>query len=165
MGAVSKYIRIDAPPQQVYDLWRDPSQFSEFMEDVEAVEDRGDRWHWKVSGPLGRSVEWDSEVVEDIPGEKIAWKSVDGDVENSGVVRFDARDGDSTDMEYALEFTPPGGKAGDIVAKIFDDPEDKVQRSLEAFKELVEAAKPRSDARTEVVDAGEAAPPSSSSVG
>ncbi|HZI91135.1 MAG TPA: SRPBCC family protein [Thermoleophilaceae bacterium] len=41
MGAVSKYIRIDAPPQQVYDLWRDPSQFPEFMADVEAVENRG----------------------------------------------------------------------------------------------------------------------------
>ncbi len=158
MGAVSKYIRIDAPPQQVYDLWRDPSQFPEFMADVESVENRGDRWLWKVSGPAGRTVEWESEVVEDVPGEKLAWKSVSGDMDNSGAVRFDARDGDATDMEYAIEFDPPGGKAGEIVAKLFDDPEDKVQRALESFKDLVEKqARPRPDSRAEV-DSGEARP-------
>ena len=65
-------------------------------------------------------------------------------------------------MEYTLQFSPPGGKAGEIVAKLFDDPEDKVQRALEAFKEIAEKdARPRTDARTEV-DAVEAAPPSPS---
>lgn len=159
MGAVSKYIRIDAPPQQVYDLWRDPSQFPEFMADVEAVENHGDRWLWKVSGPVGKTVEWESEVIEDIPGERLAWKSVGGDVENSGAVRFDGREGgDSTDMEYAIEFDPPGGKAGEIMVKLFDDPEDKVQRALESFKDLVEKqARPRPDSRAEV-DAKEARP-------
>ena len=101
-------------------------------------------------------MEWESEVIEDIPGEKLAWKSVGGDMENSGAVRFDAREGDATDMEYAIEFDPPGGTAGEIVAKLFDDPEDKVQRALESFKELVEQqARPRPDSRAEV-DAGEA---------
>ena len=160
MGAVSKYVRIDAPPDQVYRLWRDPSRFPDFMPDVKAVEDRGDRWHWEVDGPLGRTVSWDSEVVEDVPGERIAWKSVGGDITTSGAVRFDDRGG-ATDMEYALEFDPPGGTAGEIVAKLFDDPEDKVQRSLEAFKALVEHdARPRGDSRAEV-DAAEASPPGS----
>jgi uncharacterized membrane protein len=159
MGAVSKYIRIEASPDQVYRLWRDPSQFPQFMADVKAVEDRGDRWHWEVDGPLGRTVSWDSEVIEDIPGERLAWKSVGGQVETSGAVRFDDRDG-ATDLEYAMQFSPPGGTAGEIVAKLFDDPEDKVQRALEAFKELVERdARPRTDTRGEV-DAAEAAPPS-----
>ena len=98
-------------------------------------------------------------MIEDVPAEKIAWKSVNG-MENAGAVRFDDR-GDVTDMEYTIEFSPPGGKAGDVVAKIFDDPEKKVRVALEAFKELVERdAKPRTGGRTEVVDAGEAAPPS-----
>ena len=160
MGAVSKYIRIEASRDQVYALWRDPSAFPMFMPDVKKVEAKGDRWHWEVDGPMGMTVEWDSEVVEDIPNEKLAWKSVGGNVENSGVVRFDDRDG-ATDMEYSLEFSPPAGKAGEIVAKLFDDPEDKVQRALEAFKQIVEKeAKPRDDARAEV-DADEARPPSS----
>jgi uncharacterized membrane protein len=156
VGAVSKYIRVEAPPQRVWELWRDPTGFPHFMDDVESVEARGERWHWKVSGPAGRSVEWDSEIVEEIPGEKLAWKSVSG-MANSGVVRLDDR-GEATDLEYAIEFEPPGGKAGEIVAKLFDDPEDKVQRALESFKELVERdARPRPDARTEV-DPAETSP-------
>lgn len=156
MGAVSKYIRIDAPPQQVYQLWRDPTGFPEFMDDVEQVEQRGDRWHWKVAGPAGISVEWDSVIVEDVPGEKLAWKAVEGH-SNAGVVRFDGR-GDATDLEYAIEFDGPGGKPGEVVAKLFDDPEDKVQRALESFKRLVEQdARPRTDGRAHV-DAQEASP-------
>jgi uncharacterized membrane protein len=159
VGAVSKYIRIEAPAQQVWDLWRDPTAFPEFMADVESVEADGGRWHWKVSGPAGKSVEWDSEIIEEVPGEKLAWRSVGG-MSNSGAVRLDDR-GDATDLEYAIEFEPPGGTAGEIVAKLFDDPEDKVQRALESFKELVEHdAQPRRDSRAEV-DAGEAAPTAS----
>ncbi len=157
MGSVSKYIRIEAPPQRVYELWRDPSAFPDFMPDVKSVEDRGESWHWAVDGPLGKTVEWDTEVVEDLPGERLAWKSVGGQVETSGAVRFDDRDG-ATDMEYAMEFTPPGGTAGEVVAKIFKDPEDQVQRALEAFKDLVERqAEPRGDSRAKV-DAEEARP-------
>jgi uncharacterized membrane protein len=157
MGAVTKYIRIDAPPQQVYELWRDPADFPEFMEDVKEVEQRGDHWHWKVDGPAGIPVEWDSVIVEDVPGEKLAW--IEG-LSNAGVVRFDDR-GDATDLEYAIEFDAPAGKAGEVVAKLFDDPENKVQRALESFKRLVEHdARPRPDSRTEV-DAGEASPQTS----
>ncbi len=150
MGAVSKYIRIEAPAQRVYELWRDPTVFPEFMEDVKEVEVRGDQWHWKVDGVAGVPVQWTSEITEDIPGQKLAWKSVEG-MSNSGAVRFDDRDG-ATDLEYALEFEAPGGKAGEIVAKLFDDPEDKVQRALEAFREIVEHdARPRAgDSRTEL---------------
>ena len=57
-----------------------------------------------------------------------------------------------------MEFDPPGGTAGEVVAKIFKDPEDQVQRALDAFKELVERdGSPRPDSRAEV-DAKEARP-------
>jgi len=160
MGAVNKRLRIDIPADQAYRLWRDPEAFPEFMPDVEAVEDRGDRWHWKVAGPLGRSVEWDSEVTEDEPGRRLAWRSVDGQVENSGAVSFADVGGGATDLEYEIDFTPPGGPAGEAVAKMFADPEEKVERSLAAFKELCERdARPRPDHRAHV-DAEEASPAS-----
>ena len=157
MGAASKYIRVEAPAQRVYELWRDPSNFPDFMEDVQEVEQREGRWYWKVDGPAGKTVEWESEVIEDVPGEKVAWKSVSG-LENEGSVRFDDR-GDATDLEFAMQFEAPGGKLGEAAAKLFDDPEDKVQRALESFKALVERdAKPRPDSRTEAVDPSETAP-------
>jgi uncharacterized membrane protein len=158
MGAVAKYIRVEVPPAEAYRLWRDPTGFPDFMPDVEEVEDRGETWHWKVAGPLGRSVEWVSEVVEEVPGERLAWRSIGGEVEAAGSVRFDERDGDATDLEFTLEFSPPGGTAGEVVAKLFDDPGDKVQRALEAFKDLAErSARPRPDSRAHV-DAEEASP-------
>ena len=65
-------------------------------------------------------------------------------MQNAGAVRFDDRDGE-TDLEYAMEFQPPGRTAGEVVAKIFfKDPENQVQRALDAFKELIEReASPR----------------------
>ena len=112
MGAVSKYIRIEVPPQRAYDLWRDPTNFPDFMADVEAVENHGDHWHWKVSGPLGKTVEWDSEVVEDRPGERLAWKSTGGDVENAGAVRFDGRDGRRPTWSTRSSSRPPAARPG-----------------------------------------------------
>ena len=66
--------------------------------------------HWKVSGPLGKSVEWDAEITEDLPNQRIAWKSVgDVDVGNAGAVRLEDRGG-RTNIEVSLECDPPGAR-------------------------------------------------------
>jgi uncharacterized membrane protein len=91
-----------------------------------------------VSGPLGKSVEWDAEIVEDLPNQRIAWRSVgDADVQNAGAVRFDDR-GATTNIEVSLEYDPPGGKAGELVAELFKDPDKQVQRAVENFRMVVE---------------------------
>src|SRR3712207_8162671 len=95
MAAIAKYKTVDAPVEKVYHYWRNFTNFPNFMRNVKEVtplagDDR--RTHWKVEGPLGASAEWDAEIVEDVPNEKIAWKSLEGSrVDNSGVVRFDDR--------------------------------------------------------------------------
>ena len=140
MGEVAKYKLIEAPVEQVYRYWRDFTNFPSFMSHVQEVRPLGgdDRvTHWKVDGPAGMSAEWDAEIVEDVPNEKIAWRSVEGsDVETNGVVRFDARNG-HTHVEVALDYEPPAGGAGEAVAKVWgDDPSEQVEDALERFAEL-----------------------------
>jgi uncharacterized membrane protein len=91
-----------------------------------------------VAGPFGKTVEWDAEITEDIPNQRIAWRSVgDADVDNAGAVRFDDRDG-RTDIEVSLEYNPPAGKAGELVAELFKDPDKQVERAAEHFRKVVQ---------------------------
>lgn len=141
MGEVAKYKQVDAPVEKVYGYWRDFTNFPSFMPNVKQVRSlNGDDrlTHWEVEGPAGMSAEWDAEITEDVPNEKIAWRSVEGSkVETNGVVRFDDRDG-KTDIEVALDYSPPAGAAGELVAKLWgDDPSKQVDEALDRFAEIV----------------------------
>jgi uncharacterized membrane protein len=140
VGSAAQYFEVEAPVAQVYAYWRDFSNFPSFMPDVQEVTVTGPTTsHWKVSGPLGKSVEWDAEIVEDLPNQRIAWRSVgDSQVDNAGAVRFDDR-GTSTNIEVSLEYNPPAGKAGELVAELFKDPDKQVQRAVENFRRVVES--------------------------
>ena len=142
MGSAAQYFEVQAPVAQVYAYWRDFSHFPAFMPDVEEVTVTGPSpSHWKVAGPLGRSVEWDAEIVEDLPNQRIAWRSVgDADVSNAGAVRFDDRGG-TTNIEVSLEYDPPGGKAGELVAELVKDPDKQVQRAIDGFRQVVESGR------------------------
>ena len=142
MGTVAHYLEVNVPSDQAYAWWRGLTNLPSILPDVESVEARGDLTHWKVTGPLGKSVEWDARIVEDVPGEKIAWASVDStgsEVANSGAVRFDDH-GATTGVEVSLEYDPPAGALGEAVAKLFADPQSKVESALAAFKQTIEAA-------------------------
>lgn len=140
MAAIAKYVTVDAPVEKVYEYWRDFTHFAEFMphvQEVSTVTGDDSLTHWKVDGPLGVDAEWDARITEDVPNEKLAWASVEGSrVENSGVVRFDAR-GRQTNVEVALEYDPPAGTAGELVARMFENPERQVEDALDRFKQIV----------------------------
>lgn len=144
MGTVAHYIEVNATADECYAWWRGLTNLPQIMPDVESVTPEAgstEMTHWKVSGPLGKTVEWDARIVEDVPGEKIAWASVDSsgmEVKNSGAVRFDAK-GATTGIEVSLAYDPPAGLVGDAVAKVFSDPQDKVERALESFKATIES--------------------------
>src|SRR4051812_16725647 len=72
---VERTITISRPAGEIYDFWRDFSNLPQVLDDLESVTDLGDgRSHWVAKGPGGMRVEWDSEMVNDIPGQLIAWK-------------------------------------------------------------------------------------------
>lgn len=144
MGTVAHYLEVNAPADQCYAWWRGLTNLPLILPDVESIEPQAGSTqltHWKVSGPLGKTVEWDATIVDDVPGEKIAWASTEGDVANSGAVRFDDH-GNTTGIEVSLAYDPPAGVVGDAVAKLFADPQAKVEKALEAFKRTMETGAP-----------------------
>ena len=149
MGTVAHYLEVEAPAATCYAWWRGLTNLPQIMPDVESVEPQGGSTkvtHWKVHGPLGKTVEWDATIVEDVENTRIAWATEDSsglDVKNAGAVRFDDHGG-TTGVEVSLAYDPPGGPVGEVVAKLFADPQSKVERALEAFKKTIEQATPAS---------------------
>jgi uncharacterized membrane protein len=138
------YLEVNAPAARCYRWWRPLTHLPQILPDVKKVEPKtgdADVTHWTVDGPLGRTVEWDAKIVDEETDRKIAWKSLeqsDNDIDTGGAVRFDDH-GDTTGVEVSLHVQTPGGKAGDIAAKLFDDPQRKVENALAEFKKLMES--------------------------
>src|SRR5690349_9366044 len=112
MQRVEKSIRVDAPVHQVYEYWRNFDNFPSFMEHVEevrATDSSGRRSHWKLKGPLGKSVEFDAELTKDEPNKMIGWNSTGGNMGTSGTVTFSETD-DNTVVHVVMQWhDPPGG--------------------------------------------------------
>jgi uncharacterized membrane protein len=94
--------------------------------------------HWVVKGPLGSSVEFDAETTMMEPNKRIAWNSRDGgDVKTSGQVSFNELGNNQTEVHVILKYDPPAGVAGDLVAKVFSNPQKQLEEDMARFKQLV----------------------------
>lgn len=135
-------VTIKCPIQQVYEFWHDFENLPRFMIHLQFVETTGpQRSHWVAKAPGDRNVEWDAEIVEDVPNERIAWRSLEGsEITNSGVVRFVKAPGDrGTEVHLELSYEPPAGKPGAIAAKIFgEEPSIQIRDDLRRFKQVLE---------------------------
>ena len=87
---VRKSITINRPAEELYRFWRDFDNLPRFMTHLEEIRKLDDkRSHWKAKGPVGFTFEWDAEITEDRPNERLAWASVPGSsVHNAGSVTF-----------------------------------------------------------------------------
>jgi uncharacterized membrane protein len=139
---VTKTIIVNRSPEEVYRFWRDLANLPTFMKHLESVQVTGDnRSHWKATGPGGKTVEWDAEIVEDQPNTRIAWRSLEGsDIDNSGSVQFErAPGGRGTPVRVELRYTLPGGVVSATLAKLFgEEPGQQVDDDLRAFKQVLE---------------------------
>lgn len=141
-AVVGRSVTVNLPREQVYAFWRDFKNFPSFMENIESVS-IGDerRSHWVVQAPGGRTVEWDAVLNEDIPGELIAWSSVENaEIKNAGRIEFrDAAPGRGTIVTATIAYEPPAGRLGQLVAKLFqEDPKIQARRDLRRFKQVLE---------------------------
>ena len=139
MPKAEKTIIVHAPVSEVYQLWTQFDRFPEFMNNIKEVTKTGDRMsHWVAKGPLGMSVEWDAETTMLEPNKRIAWNSRDnGDITTSGQVTFNELGTDQTEIHVVLKYDPPAGVVGDIVAKIFSDPQRELDADLERFTTMI----------------------------
>jgi uncharacterized membrane protein len=135
-------ITIKASPDALYGEWRDFTRFPTFMYHLESVTvGASGRSHWVAKAPAGTTVEWDAEVTDEVPGERIAWRSVEGStVENAGTVEFRPAPGArGTEVHVSLTYSPPGGAVGALVAKVFgEEPAQQLSDDLRRFKQIVE---------------------------
>lgn len=139
---VEKSIEIKRSPAQVYGYWRQLKNLPKFMSHLKTVVETGPRTsHWVVKGPAGKSVSWDAEIINEHPGEMIAWQTLPGaDVQSAGTVRFEPlNDGRNTCVTVNLKYSPPARSMGAITARILGRaPEQQMRVDLARFKHLLE---------------------------
>lgn len=133
---------IRKPASEVYAFWRDLENLPRFMAHLEQVRATGERTsHWTADAPFGKNVGWDAEIVEEVPGERIAWRSTgNADVPNAGNVRLQpAPDGVSTEIHVVLVYDIPGGTIGKAVARYFgEEPHQQLDDDLRRLKQVLE---------------------------
>jgi len=141
---VTKTINIDKDVDTVYSLWANFENFPHFMQNIESVSRSGDGIsHWKMTGPLGFTAEWDVETVTMEPNERIAWRSVaDSSVTTNGEVRFKRLPEDKTEITVSMTYEPPAGIAGEAITALFGNPEGKLEQDLRNFKTFAESNQP-----------------------
>jgi uncharacterized membrane protein len=135
MEHVDKSIDVDSPLRAVYNQWTQFEDFPYFMTGVKTVRQLDPthvRWHVEV---WGKDQVWDAEITEQVPDERISWKSISGPA-NAGTVRFEALEPQLTRVRLAMAYEPKGlvENVGDALGII----SARVQRTLDDFKKFIE---------------------------
>jgi uncharacterized membrane protein len=133
---------IRKPVADVYAFWRRLENLPTFMAHLDEVQTTGDRTsRWTATAPFDRTVSWDAEITEDIPDDRIAWRTTgDADVPNSGTVTFTpAPDPAGTEVRVHLAYDLPAGPLGKAVAKYYgEEPHQQLDDDLRRLKQVLE---------------------------
>ncbi|GGM07508.1 cyclase [Streptomyces fumigatiscleroticus] len=136
MSQVEEAIEVHVPVHTAYNQWTQFETFPEFMSGVERIEQRTDTLtHW-VTSVNGVHREFDAEITEQIPDERVAWTTVSGEARQAGVVTFHRLDADHTKVMLQMEFQPENvtEKVGDALGFV----KRQAKGDLERFKEFIE---------------------------
>ena len=136
METIEKSIEVDQPVSVVYNQWTQFEEFPQFMEGVKEVQQLDDkRLHWKAA-VAGKIKEWDAEIFEQIPDQRIAWRSRTG-AKNSGMINFQPIGPNRTCVTLHLAYEPEGAaeNIGDTLSVL----SARVSGDLKRFKKFIEA--------------------------
>jgi uncharacterized membrane protein len=135
MSTIEQSIELEVPVHTAYNQWTQFEEFPAFMDGVAEVRQLDERHlHW-VAEFGGSRHEWDAEITEQRPDERVAWRNTDGK-DNAGVVTFHKLDDSRSRVMVQLDFVPEGikEKLGDAMGA----PDRRVKADLERFKEMIE---------------------------
>jgi uncharacterized membrane protein len=136
MASITKSIDVNVPVRVAYDQWTQFESFPQFMEGVEEVQQLDDtHLHWKANIG-GKESEWDAVVTEQIPDERVAWRSTSGQ-ENAGVVTFHRLGEDQTRVTVQMDWEPSG--IVESIGSAVGADDRRVQGDLDKFKEFIES--------------------------
>lgn len=136
MSVIEESVEVDVPLSVAYNQWTQFEEFPQFMEGVESVSQTDDtHLHWKAK-IAGAEREWDAEITEQHPDERVAWRATDG-AQNAGVVTFHKISPDTTKVMLQLDFDPQGfvETAGDVMGFV----RTRTVGDLKRFKSFIEA--------------------------
>jgi uncharacterized membrane protein len=152
---IRKTMHIAAPIDRVFELWSHPENFPIFMSHVREVRQIDEqRYQWTVTGPAGRSMQWESTITTRIPNELLAWQTdSSAAVQHSGTIRFQpGREKDTTIVNVLLSYNPVAGALGHAVATLFGtNPRREMDRDLLRMKTFIETGTPARDAAQRAV--------------
>ena len=136
MSVVEHTTEVDVPVRVAYDQWTQFESFPEFMDGVKRVVQQGDKSLEWTAEILGKENTWTAEIVEQVPDQRIAWRSTSG-ARNAGLVTFQPLDAGRTKITLRIDYDPEGvvenvGNALGLVSA-------RVQGDLERFKEFIES--------------------------
>jgi uncharacterized membrane protein len=122
----------------LYSLWRDVAAAPSWQEQITRVSVTGDRTsHWVMESD-GKTIEWDSEILADEPGKRIAWRSTGGDSDNAGEVTFEEAPGGRGTAVTVLQEFRMGKLASAWESFVGRNPKQAVIENLRHFKALAE---------------------------
>ncbi|MFI8183494.1 SRPBCC family protein [Actinacidiphila glaucinigra] len=136
MGTISESVDVGVPLHTAYNQWTQFEEFPNFMEGVEQVTQVDDRHNHWVTNVAGARREFDTEIVDQLPDERVAWRTVTGDVRQRGVVTFLELDASRTRVNLAMELETSGlaEKAADALGVV----DRRARGDLRRFKHFVE---------------------------
>src|SRR5687767_10648642 len=136
MERIEKTVEVDCPVRTVYNQWTQFEDFPKFMAGVKEVRQLDDtHLHWRAE-VWGKDKEWDSEITEQEPDERISWRSLGG-ATTAGTVRFEPLDEDRTLVRLVMSYEPEG--VIENIGDAFGALSSQVEASGEDFKHCIEA--------------------------
>ena len=140
---VQESIRLELPIGEVYRYWRQLENLPHWMSHLESVTPLDAlRSRWRARGPAGTHVEWEAEIFNEVENRLIAWRSLpESEVVTAGAVNFrEVRGGRSTQITVTLQYSPPGGRIGSLLAwALGKEPSQTIREDLRSLKQMLEA--------------------------
>jgi uncharacterized membrane protein len=137
MPKIEDTIEVQVPIRQAYNQWTQFEDFPKFMEGIQSVQQLDDTHVQWVAEIRGESRQWTTEITEQRPDEKVAWKTIEGEVKNDGVVTFEPMGDAQTRVNVQMDVkgdSTAENVAGDLLGVV----KRQVRGDLERFKQLIE---------------------------